>query len=212
MTDSSNTFTNTNNFLTKSSPNGSTAVATTAYCDNLVLTTFSTNNSWGTHIFTNESNLPTQLATCNYVLLKAYLPNINNTFSGINTFPTPTANSQEPASTKYVKDKFNQILSRNNAFSGTSTFTKSNPADTDNIATTKYMRNRFLNFLTLGTNVQCQTVTTSGITLANTSATRTITNARKASFLAGNNALDNQDFVTQLSTDNSTRMATNEYV
>lgn len=214
MTNTSNTWINTNNFLTKSSPNGTSAVATTAYCDNLVLINFSSNNTWGTHLFTNETNSSTQLATCKYVVSKAYLPNINNTFSGINTFLTPTANSQQPASTKYVKDKFSTgFLSNNNAFTGTGiTFTKSNPADTANIATTKYMRSRFLNFMEWGTNIQCQTVTTSGITLANTSATRTITNARKASLLLGNNTLDNVELTTQASTDNSTRIATNEYV
>ena len=209
MTSTSNNFTNNNYFLTKSSPNGTNAAATTSYCDNLVLTTFNTNNAWETHLFTNESNLPTQLATCNYVLSKAYLPNINNTFSGKNVFPTPTENSQEPASTKYVKDKFSSVLSRDNAF--TSTFTKTNPA-TANIATTKYMKERFLNDLSLGINVKCQTVTSSSTVLANTSSTRTITDARKASFLAGNNALNNQNFVTQISSNNSTRFATNEYV
>ena len=73
------------------------------------------------------------------------------------------------------------------------------------------MVNRFLNDLTLGTDVKCQTVTTSSTALANTSgATRTITDAIKASFLAGNNALDNQTFNTQLSSNNSTRIATTE--
>jgi hypothetical protein len=213
MTGTSNTWTNDNYFLTKSSPNPSHAVATTAYCDNLVLINFSANNTWGSHLFTDETNLPTQLATCKYVQSQVYLPYIaSNTFSGVNTFPTPTANSQEPASTQYVKDKFFvEILSRNNAFSGTSTFTKSNPAGT-NIATTKFMTDRFLNNMSFGANFQCQTVTTSGTTLANTSATRTITNARKASFLTENHALDLQTFNTQSSTDNSTRIATTAYV
>jgi hypothetical protein len=213
MTDTSNTFTNDNYFLTKTSPNGTTAVATTAYCDNLILTNFSANNLWGTHIFTDETNSLNQLATCKYVQSKVYLPNLSNTFTGINTFPTPIANSQEPASTKYVKDKFSTgILSSNNAFTGTSTtWTKSSPTGFD-IATTKYMRDRFLNYMSWGPNIQCRTVTTSGITLANTAATRTITNARKASLLAGNNSLNNVELITEATTDNSTRIATNEYV
>jgi hypothetical protein len=211
MIDSSNTFTNDNYFLTKSSPNGSTAVATTSYCDNIVLTNYATNNSWGTHLFTNETNSSTQLATCKYVLSKVYLPNIDNVFSGLNTFPTPTANSLEPASTKYVKDKFNSFFSRDNAFTGTSTtFTKATPSLT-NIATTKYMTSSFLNDLTLGANVKCQTVVSSGTYLANTSATRTIINNKTSTLLSGNNALDNQTFVTQGSTDSSTKIATTEY-
>jgi hypothetical protein len=139
-----------------------------------------------------------------------YLPNINNTFSGVNTFPTPTPNSLEPASTKYVKDKFNSFFSRDNAFTGTSTFTKATPTTSD-IATTKYMTTSFLNNLTLGANVKCQTIVSSGTTLANTSATRTIINGKISSLLSGNNALDNQTFVTQASTDNSTKIATTEY-
>jgi hypothetical protein len=213
MTSTSNTWTNTNNFLTKTSPNLTNAVATTAYCDNLVLTTFDANNTWGVHLFTNETNSPTQLATCKYVLSKVLLPNINNTFSGINIFPTPTPNSQEPASTKYVKDKFFvDILSRNNDFTGTlTTFTKSNPGLT-NIATTSFMVSNFLGNMTLGPNVSCQTVTTNGISLANSSSTRTIVNSKKTDFLADNNTLDIQTFVTQSSSDNSTRIATTGYV
>jgi hypothetical protein len=92
LTNSSNTFTNSNYFLTKPPLSESTAIATTGYCDNLLLSVYSTNNSWGEPFFTDESNLPKQLATCKYVLSKAYLPNINNVFSGVNTFLDPTPN------------------------------------------------------------------------------------------------------------------------
>lgn len=212
MTDSSNTWTNTNIFLTKPPQTSSTLVATTSYCDNVAMTIYSTNNSWGAHLFTNETNSSTQLATCKYVQSNAYIPSRNNTFTGINTFPIPTPNSQEPASTQYVNTKFfDGFRSQDNNFTGTNTWTKATPSTTD-IATTKYMVNRFLNELTFGTNVKCQTVTTSGTTLANTSSSRTIIDNLKATFLAGNNALDNQNFLTQVSTDTSTRIATTAYV
>ena len=61
-------------------------------------------------------------------------------------------------------------------------------------------------------NVSCQTVTTNGTSLAKSNSTRTILTSKNTSFLAGNNALDNQTFNTQVSTDNSTRIATTEYV
>ena len=103
---SSNTFTNSNYFLTKPPLSQSTAVSTTGYCDNLLLSVYSTNNSWGEPFFTDESNLPKQLATCKYVLSKAYLPNINNIFSDVNIFPDPTPNSTDPATTRYVQNIF----------------------------------------------------------------------------------------------------------
>jgi len=212
MTGTSNTWTNDNYFLTKSSPNATQSVATTAYCDNIVLSIYTSNNSWGTHLFTDETNLSTQLATCKYVVSKSFIPyRDSTTFTGLNTFLSPTANSQEPANTLYVKNKFNSFKSRDNAFTGTQTWTKSSPSTTD-IATTSYMVNRFLNELTLGTNVKGPTVTTSSTALANTTGSRTIINNINATIFSANNALDTQDFPTQLSTDNSTRIATTEYV
>ena len=70
----------------------------------------------------------------------------------------------------------------------------------------------FLGSLTLGENVSCQTVTTNGTSLANSNSKRTILTSKNNDFLAGNNALDNQTFNTQVSTNNSTRFATTEYI
>ena len=212
MTGTSNTWTNDNYFLTKSSPNASRAVATTAYCDNIVLSIYTSNNSWGTHLFTDETNLSTQLATCKYVVAKSFIPyRDSTTFTGLNTFLSPTANSQEPANTLYVKNKFNSFKSRDNTFTGVQTWTKSSPSTTD-IATTSYMVSRFLNDLTLGTNVKSPTVTTNSTALATTAGSRTIISGINVTIFSGNNALDTQDFPTQSSTDNSTRIATTEYV
>lgn len=212
MTGTSNTWTNENSFLTKASPNMSNSAATTAYCDNIVLSIYSANNSWGTSFFTNETNVSTQLATCKYVVSKAFIPyRDNTTFTGLNTFLSPTANSQEPANTLYVKNKFNGFTAQDNAFTGTQTWTKTNPTTT-NIATTSYMVDRFLNDLTLGANVKSPTVTTSSTALATTAASRTIISGINTTIFSANNALDTQEFVTQASTDNSTRIATTAYV
>jgi hypothetical protein len=208
MTGTSNTWTNDNYFLTKTSPNMSRSAATTAYCDNIVLSIYSSNNSWGTHLFTDETNLSLQLATCKYAVAKSFIPYRDTTFTGLNTFLSPTANSQEPANTLYVKNKFNGFTAQNNAFTGTQTWT-SNPSTT-NIATTAYMVDKFLNELTLGANVKSPTVTTSSTALATTAASRTIINGINATIFSANNALDTQEFVTQASTDNS--IATTAYV
>ena len=202
-----NVWTNTNRF-TKAPSN--TSAATTSYCDNLALSVYSSNNTWGQRLFTNETNSLTQLATTKFVKTKAFIPNINNTFSGVNTFPEPTT-ANEPANTRYVQTAFNEsVKAQDNTFVGTQLWTKAIPGLT-NVATTSYMVARFLNDLTLSGNVSVSASSTNDTHIASSSTTRTIFGLANGIFLAGNNAMGTQTFPTQASTNNSTRIATTEF-